>query len=102
MPLRHAKASIPRPSRTSGSRSGLSLVTVWRWAKDRATGGVAALVPGKRGPKGPSKATGEVGAGAGAPGGVTHRTTVSNRAARIAEQAQEDTGPRRAVVVAGG
>ena len=31
---------------------GVSPVTVWRWGKDKAAGGVAALVPGKRGPRG--------------------------------------------------
>ena len=41
---------------------GVSPVTVWRWGKDKAAGGVAALVPGKRGPRGPSKVTDEVAA----------------------------------------
>jgi hypothetical protein len=34
--------------------------TVWRWKKARESGGVAALVPGKRGPKGPSRLTPEL------------------------------------------
>ena len=41
---------------------GVSPVTVWRWGRDKTAGGVAALVPGKRGPRGPSKVTGEVAA----------------------------------------
>jgi transposase len=34
--------------------------TVWRWAKTHAAGGVAGLVPGRTGPKGPSKLTDEL------------------------------------------
>ena len=34
--------------------------TVWQWKKALAAGGVAALIPGKRGPKGPSKLTPEL------------------------------------------
>lgn len=35
-------------------------VTVWRWVRRFDSHGVAGLVPGKRGPKGPSKLTGQV------------------------------------------
>ena len=34
--------------------------TVWQWKKALHAGGVAALIPGKRGPKGPSKLTPEL------------------------------------------
>ena len=34
--------------------------TVWQWKKALQAGGVAALIPGKRGPKGPSKLTPEL------------------------------------------
>ena len=36
---------------------GVDPVTVWRWDRALAGGGVAALVPGKRGPRGASKLT---------------------------------------------
>ena len=39
---------------------GAGTVTLWRWRQDHAAGGVAGLVPGKSGPKGPSKVTGEL------------------------------------------
>ena len=39
---------------------GVGPVTVWRWERALADGGVAGLVPGRRGPKGASKLTGEM------------------------------------------
>ncbi len=39
---------------------GVDPVTVWRWDRALADGGVAGLVPGRRGPKGASKLTGEM------------------------------------------
>ena len=39
---------------------GAGSVTLWRWRQEHAAGGVAGLVPGKSGPKGPSKVTGEL------------------------------------------
>lgn len=39
---------------------GVNQATVWRWQQRATTAGVAGLDPGRRGPKGPSKLTGEV------------------------------------------
>src|SRR5215472_12563925 len=39
---------------------GVDPATIWRWDQALAGGGVAALVPARRGPKGASKLTGEV------------------------------------------
>jgi hypothetical protein len=41
---------------------GVDPVTVWRWEQALAAGGVAGLVPGRRGPKGASKLTAELAA----------------------------------------
>ena len=48
-----------RPARP-GSRTGFGVdpATVWRWDRALAGGGVAGLVPARRGPKGASKLTG--------------------------------------------
>ena len=39
---------------------GVDPVTVWRWDQALAAGGVAGLVPARRGPKGASKLTAEL------------------------------------------
>ncbi len=40
---------------------GVDPVTVWRWDQALAAGGVAGLVPSRRGPKGASKLTAQIG-----------------------------------------
>ena len=71
--------------------SGIGIVTLWRWADAYRREGLAGLVPGKRGPKGPSKLTPELaeqirelGAAGMSQAAIAARTGVSTFAVRTA------------------
>lgn len=46
--------------REVASAFGVNETTVWRWRSEYSSGGIAALLPGTPGPKGPSKLTDEM------------------------------------------
>ena len=80
---------------------GVDPVTVWRWDQALAAGGVAGLVPARRGPKGASKLTPELAAriaGAGRGGGDLGRDRRGDRGVHVqrAQRAGPGGGPRAA------
>ena len=73
---------------------GVDPVTVWRWDQALAAGGVAGLVPARRGPKGASKLTPELAAriaGTGRGGGDPERDRRGDRGVDV--QRAQRAGP---------